>query len=279
MRLDDILTLAQHGPDTYVGTGPQYPWGGLYGGQIVAQALLAAAETAPPDLTAHSLRAYFIRRGDQDEPVRYEVDRIRNGRSFATRRVVARQAIGAILNLEASFQAPEESEDLALVTGDEAIPGPETLETTSWTTAFERAFVPPEVLATASPGGRQGGGRAAAWLRTSQPVAGEPGALGHLAALAYLSDDLPTDAVVRAHPVGREPEATRYEVLFSASLDHTIWFHRPMRADAWHLHDFTCHAFVGGRGLTIGHVFDAERRHVATVAQEVLLRDNRRRGA
>lgn len=283
MLLDDILTLAEHGPDTYVGTGPRYPWGGLYGGQIVAQALLAAADTVPPDLTAHSLRAYFIRRGDQDEPVRYEVDRIRNGRSFATRRVVARQAIGAILNLEASFQAPEESVDLDLVAFDERVPGPDGLEITSWTPVFERAFVPPELLAgaedAAGRGARAGSGRAAAWLRTTQPVDGDPGGLGHLAALSYLSDDLPTDAVVRSHPVGEEPEETRYQVLFSASLDHTIWFHRPMRADHWHLHDFTCHAFVGGRGLTIGHVFDIEGVHVATVAQEVLLRDSRRREA
>lgn len=104
MDLSTILELADHGPDVYVGIGPQYPWGGLYGGQIVAQALMAASSTVSDELPVHSLRAYFIRRGDHDEPVRYEVDRIRDGRSFVTRRVVARQAVGAILNLEASFQ-------------------------------------------------------------------------------------------------------------------------------------------------------------------------------
>ncbi|MFN8051181.1 MAG: thioesterase family protein [Acidimicrobiales bacterium] len=271
MKLSEILTLSPHGPDTYVGTGPRYPWGGLYGGQIVAQALSAAADTVPDELQVHSLRAYFIRRGDQDEPVRYEVDRIRNGRSFATRRVVARQAIGAILNLEASFQAHETSADLDVVTMDRRLPGPEGLESTSWTPVFERAFVPVEDLL---PDQRLGSGRAAAWLRTAEPVEAP---LGHYAALAYLSDDLPTDAVIRAHPVGAEPEEVRYRVLFTASLDHTIWFHRPMRADQWHLHDFTCHSFVGGRGLSIGHVFDVEGAHVATVAQEVLLRDTRER--
>ena len=278
MRLDDILALSPHGADTYVGTGPRYPWGGLYGGQIVAQALQAAAATVPPELWVHSLRAYFIRRGDQDEPVRYEVDRIRNGRSFATRRVVARQAIGAILNLEASFQAHEESADLHVVKSDDRLPGPDALTSTSWTPAFERAFVPTEHLGADA---RLGAGRAAAWMRTSEPIDGDldtaGGALAHFAALAYLSDDLPTDAVIRAHPVGEEPEELRYRVLFTASLDHTIWFHRPMRADHWHLHDFTCHSFVGGRGLSIGHVFDADGTHVATVAQEVLLRDTRER--
>ena len=110
MDLHALLNLANHGPDTFVGIGPQYPWGGLYGGQIVAQALRAAAATVDADMQPHSLRAYFIRRGDPDEPVRYEVDRIRNGRSFCTRRVVARQAVGAILNLEASFQLDEPSQ-------------------------------------------------------------------------------------------------------------------------------------------------------------------------
>ena len=80
-----MFDLALHGPDTYVGVGPRYPWGGLYGGQIVAQALRAASATVDEDKVVHSLRAYYIRRGDHTEPVRYEVDRIRNGRSFATR--------------------------------------------------------------------------------------------------------------------------------------------------------------------------------------------------
>src|SRR4051794_41191553 len=104
MDVHELFTLASHGPDTYVGAGPQYPWGGLYGGQIVAQALRAAAATVDPLFRVHSLHAYFIRRGDADEPIRFEVDRLRNGRSFATRHVVARQATGAILPLPAPFQ-------------------------------------------------------------------------------------------------------------------------------------------------------------------------------
>ena len=112
MELSMLFDLEPHGPDTYVGTGPRYPWGGLYGGQIVAQALRAAAATVDPEFEPHSLRAYFIRRGYHTEPVRYEVDRTRNGRSFSTRRVVARQAIGVILNLEASFQRPEITADV-----------------------------------------------------------------------------------------------------------------------------------------------------------------------
>src|ERR1700742_149565 len=132
MDVRAILDLASHGPDTYVGTGPQYPWGGLYGGPIVAQALRAAGLTVDEQFAVHSLRAYFIRRGDHNEPVRYEVDRLRNGRSFCTRRVVARQATGAILNLEASFQAAEDSIDVQPVAAPTGLPDPETLPQDSW---------------------------------------------------------------------------------------------------------------------------------------------------
>lgn len=273
MDLRAILHLESHGPDTYVGAGPQYPWGGLYGGQIVAQALRAAAATIDdPDLAVHSLRSYFIRRGDHNEPVRYEVDRLRNGRSFCTRRIVARQAVGAILNLECSFQRAEESADVETISLPAGIPAPEDVPTTGWSPVFERAFIP-----HASVGGavRDGAGRATAWLRAVEDLGDDP--LLQAAALAYLSDDLPTDAVIRAHPMGREPEDLIYKVAFSASLDHTIWFHRPMRADRWHLHDFTCHTFVGGRGLSVGHVFAQDGTHAATIAQEVLLRDQRQR--
>ncbi len=99
--------------------------------------------------------------------------------------------------------------------------------------------------------------------------------LMHRCWLAYLSDDLPTDAVIRAHPMSADREDRD---LFCASLDHTIWFHRPLRADRWHLHDFTCHHFIGGRGLSIGHVFAEDGTHVATVSQEVLVRDRQQTG-
>lgn len=134
-----MFDLQRHGADTYVGEGPEYPWGGLYGGQIVAQALRAAANTVAEGLTPHSLRAYFIRRGDQHEPVRYEVDRIRNGRSFATRRVVARQAVGAILNLEASFQREEESPAVQSIAMPE-VRGPDDLAETAWSGRFAGAM-------------------------------------------------------------------------------------------------------------------------------------------
>ncbi len=266
MKLPEILKVSEHGSDVWVGTGPTYPWGGLYGGQIVAQGLLAAGRSIESAFRIHSVRAYFIRRGEHAQPVRYEVDRIRNGRMFCTRRVVARQDGAAILNLEASFQREEVSADIETVSLDPNLPAAQDLQTSGWSDAFERAFIPNVPLGL-------GGGRAAAWLRSTADLSDEP--LMHAAALAFMSDDLPTDAVVRSHPVGTEPEEVLHSSLFSASLDHTIWFHRFGRADRWHLHDFSCHSFTGGRGLALGHLHSADGVHLATVAQEVLLRDNR----
>jgi acyl-CoA thioesterase-2 len=270
-----MFELSPHGVDVHVGTGPQYPWGGLYGGQIVAQALRAATLSVESDLEPHSIRAYFIRRGDHTEPVRYEVDRIRNGRSFATRRVVARQAIGAILNAESSFQRPEPAAFVQTVSMPD-VPAPDELEQSSWTTSFDRCTVPAERV---TGGSRDGAGRSVSWMRVNDDL-GDPAdaeaQLMHRCWLAFLSDDLPTDAVIRAHPISAEGNEREGD-LFCASLDHTIWFHQPLRADRWHLHDFACHHYVGGRGLAIGHIFGDDGVHVATVAQEVLVRDVRDR--
>ena len=98
-QFQTMMDLASHGPDTYVGAGPRYPWEGLYGGQIVAQALRAADLTVRPGHAPNSLHAYFLRMGDPDEPVRFEVERLRDGHSFVARQVVDRQSTGAILNI------------------------------------------------------------------------------------------------------------------------------------------------------------------------------------
>lgn len=269
-----MFELSAHGSDVHVGTGPQYPWGGLYGGQIVAQALRAASISVDPELEPHSIRAYFIRRGDHTEPIRYEVDRIRNGRSFATRRVVARQAVGAILNAESSFQRPERAAAIQSIIMPD-VPAADTLEQTSWTETLDRAMVPADAVSGAP---RDGAGRTVAWMKINEDL-GDPADAGaqllHRCWLAYLSDDMPTESVIHAHPVADDAEAR--EALFCASLDHTIWFHRPLRADRWHLYDFSCHHYVGGRGLSVGHIFVEDGTHVATVAQEVLVRDARDR--
>jgi acyl-CoA thioesterase-2 len=257
-----MLTLEPHGPDTFVASGPQYPWGGLYGGQIVAQALRAASLTIDPAFRLHSLHAYFIRMGDASEPIRLEVDRIRNGRSFLTRRVVARQSVGAILNMSSSFQSAEPGPDIQT----EEMPrvaAPETLENTAWSPLVERRFLSEDIAP----------GRVGAWLRLTEDLGDDP--LLNACALAYLSDDLPTDAVVARHP-DRQPRAAERR-FWSASLDHAMWFHRPAHAGDWHLHDFTCRGLIGTRGLAIGSIFDRDGRQVATVSQEALVRPLRDR--
>lgn len=257
-----MMNLESHGPDTYVGIGPKYPWGGLYGGQIVAQALRAASLTVEPQYRVHSLHAYFIRRGDHEEPIRFEVDRIRNGRSFVTRSVIARQSIGAILNMSASFQVDESGPDKQIAVPPDVAPPAGLGGAAAWMAMFERKFAAYE------------SGRAIAWLRMIDPVADEVGL--DACALAYMSDDLPTDAVVALlYPERKAGEWDMEFPFWSASLDHAIWFHRPIRANEWHLQEFTCHGLMSSRGVSIGHVFDESGAHLATISQEVLLRDLR----
>lgn len=257
-----MMRLEAHGPDTWVGAGPKYPWGGLYGGQIVAQGLWAAARSVDPKYAVHSLHAYFIRRGDHEAPVRYEVDRVRDGRSFCTRSVEARQSTGAILNMIVSFQLPEPEAELQTVTAP-FVPAPEALANLSWSKLFERRSVqPPDPVAAQQ--SRQ------AWLRIAGTLPDDP--LLHACGLAYVSDDLPTEAVIARHPDHVREATTPF---WNASLDHAIWFHDAVKADAHHLYDFTCHALRGGRGLSVGHVFDVGGKHLATITQEVLVRRGR----
>ena len=256
-----MMDLEPRGIDAWIGVGPRYPWGGLYGGQIVAQALQAAALTVDPRFQPHSLHAYFIRRGDDAEPVRFEVDRVRDGRSFVTRAVVARQPMGAILNMSASFQVAEAAVEVQTAALPPELVPPDELKSEGWSTIFDRRLAPETVR-----------GRADGWLRTHEPVGDDP--VLQACALAYLSDDLPTDAVASLHPASTVGDEF-HQRFFSASLDHAIWFHRPFRADEWHAQVFTCHGLMASRGLSIGYVFTPDGTHVATISQEVLFRELR----
>lgn len=262
---EQMMALEPHGADTFVGIGPRYPWGGLYGGQIVAQALRAAGLTVDERYRPHSLHAYFIRRGDDTEPTRFEVDRIRNGRSFCTRRVVARQSPGAIFNLSASFHVLEDAVDVQPPQLDAAAGAPDQFPSDGWSHVFDRRPVDEWRTAAAR-------GRAMAWMRMLESI--PDAALLRACALAYLSDDLPTDAAIAMHPdrvlLGEEGDFD--QAFMSASLDHAVWFHRPIDPAAWHLHDLRGHGVMGSRGLAIGEVFSAEGVHAATISQEVLLR-------
>jgi acyl-CoA thioesterase-2 len=257
-----MMDLEPRGIDAWIGVGPRYPWGGLYGGQIVAQALQAAALTVDPRFQPHSFHAYFIRRGDHTQPVRFEVDRVRDGRSFVTRAVIARQSMGAILNMSASFQVAEAAVEVQTAELPKDVPSPDELTSEGWSEIFERRLAPD-----------LGGGRADGWLRTRQAVGEDP--VRQACALAYLSDDLPTDAVASLLPAATVGDAF-HSSFFSASLDHAMWFHRPFDAATWLAQSFVCHGIMGSRGLTLGRVFTEDGTHVATVTQEVLFRENRR---
>lgn len=259
MQLEDL------GGDAFRARGPQYPWGGLYGGQIVAQGLRAGATTVAARFHVHSLHAYFIRPGNADEPIRFDVTRSRDGRSFCTRSVVASQdEVGVILTMSLSFQIDESGHDVQTATMP-TVPGADELQDSSWSPMFDRRFA-------ALRGEEEG--RGVAWLRMKEPVGDDP--ILQACAVAYLSDDLPTDAVVALHPERpRGVEDAFEQGWMSASLDHAIWFHRPSRADDWHVHDCASHGYLSSRGLSIGHVLSTDGVHVATIAQEVLLRKAR----
>ena len=260
----DLLRLEPHGPDTFVAIAARYPWGGrLFGGQIIAQATRAAAATVDPDRAAHSLHSYFIRPGSPDEPVRYEVERLRNGRSFSTRQVVARQSAGAILNLSVSFQIDEDEADEQLATLPDDMPSPDdpSLQDSSWGKLIERRAVD-------LPDGRLG-----YWIRLSADVGDDP--IDHACALAFMSDAAPSRAARSPHP-DFERVTTDRSRFQGASLDHAIWFHRHSHANEWHWFDTRSHGLFGARGLITGDVLSEHGVHVATIAQEVLLRRRRR---
>jgi acyl-CoA thioesterase II len=269
-RIDDIgfeelLELEPHGPDTFVAGVARYPWGDrLFGGQVVAQALRAAMETVDPLRPPHSLHSYFIRPGTTTEPVRYEVERLRDGRSFSTRQVVARQSSGAILNLSVSFQVAEEEADVQLAELPSDLPRPDdpSLVDYSWGALIDRRAIE-------LPGGRLG-----YWIRLHADLDDDPAA--DACALAFISDAAPSRAARSAHPdfLGDIRDRERFQ---GASLDHSMWFHRPSRAGEWHWFDTRSHGLSGARGLTTGDVLTLDGVQVATIAQQVLLRRYRDR--
>ena len=262
LDLSQAFVLEPHGPDTYLGESPPYPWGRIYGGLVVAQALWAATLTVREDHPVHSLHAYFILGGDPREPVRYEVDRLRNGRSFSTRQVIARQSGGAILTLVCSFQGTE--------TGPETQSGrlpdglaPPDAAAGYWAAGAIRYDVE---LTDPTP-------RSVIWARYPAKLPDDPRV--HPCALAYLSDLNAMSAVGASHPKGPVSVSEWEKTYMSASLDHAMWFHRPASASSWVLLDMTGHGMIRTRGLATGLAFSADGTHLATVAQEGLLRERR----
>ena len=257
----ELITLERVAADFFLGRTPLYSWGRVYGGQVVAQALAAASATVEKPHRVHSLHAYFVLGGTPGESILYEVDRLREGRSFTTRRVVARQSSGAILNLDASFQREENDVDIQVTDLPEGLADPETLPDYQWS-GFATVREIPSV---------GGGARSQIWMRLNEPVGDDP--VLHSCALAYLSDHNPMDAIVMSHP-----QRASWDDMMTASLDHAVWFHRFARADEWLLFDVGGHGLVNGRGMAIGSIHSRSGVHLATVAQEGLVRSLRPAG-
>ena len=255
--LTSLLTLDAVKPDAFLAPSADNGWGRIYGGQAVAQALRAAGHTVAEDQLPHSMHAYFIREGDEKAPVLYEVDRIRDGRSFSTRQVVAYQSGGAILNLIASFHRPEPSEDVQRSTIAPDVPGWADLKAETTDLFFETR-----------PQRRPDGPAHRAWMRVTEDIGDDP--VLHACALAYLSDEHLLGSALAGHS-----KAGNWEGLMTASLDHAVWFHRPLRVDEWMLFDLDGHGVADARGFATARVFAESGAQVATVAQEGLCRERR----
>lgn len=257
--LASLLDLERVKPDAFLAAGPNLGWGRIYGGQVVAQALRAAGLTVDAAHNVHSLHAYFVRAGDEREPVLYEVDRVRDGRSFTTRQVVAYQAGGAILNLIASFQADEDGEDAQAIRPPEGIGVPEDFEDAPTDLFFQHRIIR---------GQKEPIPEQFTWLRVNEDLGTDP--MVHACALAYMSDEDLLGVAALPHSHGGD-----WDTLMCASLDHAVWFHRPVRATDWLLFALSGHGVANARGMAVARVFDQTGAHVATVAQEGLVRVRR----
>jgi acyl-CoA thioesterase II len=251
----------------------------LFGGQILAQGLKAAALTVEPGRQAHSLHGYFLLAGLSDVSVIYDVELTRDGGSFSTRRVVARQRAKPIFHMELSFHREESGFEHAIAL-DVDVPGPDALMSTRELAAKFATRLPKSAQAMSnlhatvelkpvSPEDfflrKAETTRALYWIKASSRLADD--ALTQRCALAYLSDYFLISTVMLKHTVSM---MTGQVML--ASLDHAMWFHRPCRADEWVLVDAISPFAGGARGLTRAQIFDSQRQLVASVAQEGLVR-------
>ncbi len=273
-RLVALLDLEPIEVNIFRGVSPDETVQRVFGGQVAGQALVAAARTVDNAQVVHSLHAYFLRPGDPSVPILYEVDRIRDGRSFTTRRVVAIQHGRAIFNLSASFHAPEDGFDHQIPMSD--VPDPETLEDfhtrwKPWAEEMPEWYNRPRPIDTRhcdwslADRGSIRPPYQRVWFRADGPLPDDP--LLHACVATYASDMTLLDTALLPHGGTFD-----HRTLMMASLDHAMWFHRPFRADDWLLYHQDTPTASNGLGLARGLIFDTEGRLVVSVVQEGLLR-------
>ena len=277
-ELVELLRLEQIEEDLFRGPSQDLGWGIVFGGQVLGQALSAAARTVPEGRMVHSMHGYFLRPGDVRRPIVYTVDRIRDGRSFTTRRVVAIQSGEAIFSMSASFQVEEGGYEHQAAMPE--VPGPDALESEQALARARVEQIPPPLRAQAvaprpieirpvdphdplSPEIREPS--RCVWVRAVDPLP-DDGPL-HRWLLAYASDFHLLGTAMAPHGVSWLTPGMQV-----ASLDHAMWFHRPFRMDDWLLYAMESPSASGGRGLVRGRFFDRAGRLVASTAQEGLMR-------
>jgi acyl-CoA thioesterase II len=276
-ELVDLLQLEPIEVGLYRGRQPDTSLQRVFGGQVLGQALAAASRTVPEERGAHSLHAYFLRPGDPAVPIIYDVEHLREGRSFSVRRVAARQHGRPIFFLSASFHGDEpgpDHQDVApAMTDPESHPSlGEHLSSRPVDVGFdvdeEWAALDVRHVSASYPETEQRDPLHPAlvqvWMRTAGPLPDDPAL--HKSVLAYMSDLTLLSASLVPHP----GQTVR------ASLDHAMWFHRPFRTDSWLLYDQVSPSASGARGLGIGRIFDHSGVLVATAVQEGLVRPSTR---
>jgi acyl-CoA thioesterase-2 len=261
--LVESLSLERIDRDLFRGVSPDHGHPRIFGGQVIAQCLLAAYETVA-DRLCHSLHAYFIRPGDPAVPIVFEVDRARDGASFATRRVTAIQDGRQILNLAASFHVEESGFEHQDPMPLEA-PDPESLADDDLRGV--RSGIQMRSVAPPRPGMslRISPPRQGVWFRSLQPI-GQDQRL-HQAVLAYASDYPLMSTAAQPHPITWDMPGVQ-----PASLDHALWFHRPVNVNGWCFYDLDSPSASGARGFNRGALYDRSGRLVASAAQEAMIR-------
>lgn len=278
-ELIQLLSLERVNDNTFIGQNYQAPWGRVFGGQVLGQSLHAAYQTVPRTQIAHSMHGYFILGGDIGIPITYEVDNIRNGRSFTTRRVVARQNGKAIFNMSASFQVQEEGVEHQiampnLITPKKLMNSLEQIEELGDIDPYSYKFIklthpkvfefrPVERLTSLLT--KNGPPFNHVWMRAAERVKADLPLQQQL--LAYVSDYNILTTASLPHR-----EQLRSEKVFYASIDHSIWFHRSFRIDDWLLYTMDSPSASNARGFSRGSIFDRQGILIASVAQEGLMR-------
>ncbi len=280
-QLLDLLRLERIDKHIFRGPSQDLGWGRMFGGQVLGQALSAAGQTVPDDRIAHSLHAYFLRPGDADKPVVFVVDPIRDGRSFSTRRVVATQDGCPIFNLSASFQGLEAGFEHQDAKPD--VIGPHGLVSQRELSQKVAHMLPPALAERVTAEGpfevrpvkprnpvkpRKDAPDRHTWVRALGDVGEDQST--HRTLLAWFSDAHFLTTSMQPHGVSWMTPGLQV-----ASLDHAMWFHRPLRIDEWLLYDVHSPNAAGARGLVRGRFFTEAGELVATVVQEGLIRDRR----